>query len=116
MADRYPIEVKVCDTAQEVYRDADILAALTDSAVSVLDGAHIPTGAHIVAPGTGRIASPNGASFGAAVLACLKDSRGVNQQTTRSHAECFPWQTTSSVLLELLSGLSSVSRVATLTG
>jgi alpha-1,6-mannosyltransferase len=70
----------------------------------------------LVAPGTGRIASPNGASFGAAVLACLKDSRGVNQQTTRSHAECFPWQTTSSVLLELLSGLSSVSRVATLTG
>lgn len=54
MADRYPIEVKVCDTAQDVYRDADILAALTDSAVSVLDGAHIPKGAHIVAPGTGH--------------------------------------------------------------
>ena len=53
MADKYRLEVKVCDSADEIYRDADIVAALTDSAVSVIDGSRIENGAHIVAPGTG---------------------------------------------------------------
>ena len=53
MADKYKIEVKVCDAPEQIYRDADIVAALTDSAVSVLDGARLEKGAHIVAPGMG---------------------------------------------------------------
>lgn len=53
MAEKYRIEVKVCDSAEQIYGDADIVAALTDSAVSVLDGPRIEKGAHIVAPGHG---------------------------------------------------------------
>ena len=53
MAEKYGLEVKVCDSAEQIYRDADIVAALTDSAVSVIDGPRIEKGAHIVAPGTG---------------------------------------------------------------
>lgn len=53
MADKYGLEVKVCDRPDEIYRDADIVAALTDSAVSVIDGARLEKGTHIVAPGTG---------------------------------------------------------------
>ena len=53
MADKYRLEVKVCDSPDQIYRDADIIAALTDSAVSVIDGSRIEKGAHIVAPGTG---------------------------------------------------------------
>lgn len=53
MADKYGLEVKVCDSAEQIYRDADIVAALTDSAVSVIDGPRLEKGAHLVAPGTG---------------------------------------------------------------
>ena len=53
MAERYGIEVKVCDQPGEIYHDADIVAALTDSAVSVIDGQAIEKGTHLVAPGTG---------------------------------------------------------------
>src|SRR5262245_12449440 len=53
VADKHGLEVKVCDSPEQVYRDADIVAALTDSAVSVLDGPRIEKGAHIVAPGHG---------------------------------------------------------------
>jgi ornithine cyclodeaminase/alanine dehydrogenase-like protein (mu-crystallin family) len=53
MAEKFGLEVKVCDSPEQIYRDADIVAALTDSAVSVIDGARIEPGAHIVAPGTG---------------------------------------------------------------
>jgi ornithine cyclodeaminase/alanine dehydrogenase-like protein (mu-crystallin family) len=38
---------------EQIYRGADIVAALTDSAVSVIDGARIEKGAHLVAPGMG---------------------------------------------------------------
>lgn len=54
MAEKYGLEVKVCDRPEEIYRGADIVAALTDSAVAVLDGPLIEKGAHIVAPGTGH--------------------------------------------------------------
>lgn len=54
MTEKYRLEVKICDRPQEIYRDADIVAALTDSAVAVLDGPLIEKGAHIVAPGTGH--------------------------------------------------------------
>jgi alanine dehydrogenase len=48
MAAKYNIEVKVCDHPQDVYKGAQIVAALTDSAVPVLDGTLLEKGAHIV--------------------------------------------------------------------
>jgi ornithine cyclodeaminase/alanine dehydrogenase-like protein (mu-crystallin family) len=48
MAAKYNIEVKVCDAAEEIYKGAHIVAALTDSAVPVIDGALLEKGAHIV--------------------------------------------------------------------
>jgi len=44
----YGIEVDVCDAPEQVYRGAHIVAALTDSAVPVLDGACLEEGQHIV--------------------------------------------------------------------
>ncbi len=49
----YGIEVVVCDAPDQIYRGAHIVAALTDSAVPVLDGALIEKGAHIVNVGGG---------------------------------------------------------------
>jgi ornithine cyclodeaminase/alanine dehydrogenase-like protein (mu-crystallin family) len=47
--------VNVCDRPEEVYRGAQIVAALTDSAVEVTDGALLEKGAHIVVVGgTGK--------------------------------------------------------------
>jgi alanine dehydrogenase len=48
MAAKYNIEVKVCDAARDIYKGAHIVAALTDSAVPVIDGALLEKGAHIV--------------------------------------------------------------------
>ncbi len=48
MAAKYNIEVRVCDRPQDIYKGAQIVAALTDSAVPVLDGALLEKGAHIV--------------------------------------------------------------------
>jgi alanine dehydrogenase len=48
MAVRYNIEVEVCDRAEDIYKGAHIVAALTDSAVPVIDGALLEKGAHIV--------------------------------------------------------------------
>ena len=45
---RYNMEVEVCDAPEKVYRGAHIVAALTDSAVPVLDGACLEKGTHIV--------------------------------------------------------------------
>lgn len=42
------IEVVVCDAPEQVYRGAHIVAALTDSAVPVMDGACLEKGQHIV--------------------------------------------------------------------
>jgi alanine dehydrogenase len=50
---RYGIEVVVCEGADQVYRGAHIVAALTDSAVPVLNGSLIEKGAHIVNVGGG---------------------------------------------------------------
>src|SRR6201988_1158193 len=55
MAAKYNIEVKVCDKPEDVYKGAHILAALTDSAVEVTDGALLEKGTHIVVVGgTGK--------------------------------------------------------------
>ncbi len=44
----YGIEAKACDNPRDIYRGADIVAALTDSAVPVLDGEWIEPGTHVV--------------------------------------------------------------------
>jgi alanine dehydrogenase len=55
MAAKYNIEVEVCDRPQDIYKGAHIVAALTDSAVPVLDGTLLEKGAHIVnIGGTGK--------------------------------------------------------------
>ena len=51
MAAKYNIEVKVCDRPEDVYKGAHIVAALTDSAVEVTDGALLEKGTHIVVVG-----------------------------------------------------------------
>jgi ornithine cyclodeaminase/alanine dehydrogenase-like protein (mu-crystallin family) len=48
MARKYNIEVKVCDRPEDIYKGAHIVAALTDSAVPVLNGDLLEKGAHIV--------------------------------------------------------------------
>jgi ornithine cyclodeaminase/alanine dehydrogenase-like protein (mu-crystallin family) len=48
MARTYDIEVTACDRPEDIYRGAHIVAALTDSAVPVLDGALLEKGAHII--------------------------------------------------------------------
>ena len=53
MRAKYGIEVVVCDNPRDVYRGADIVAGVTDSAVPVLNGALIEKGAHVVNVGGG---------------------------------------------------------------
>ena len=48
MAATYNIEVEVYDRPEDVYKGADIVAGLTDSAVPVIDGTLLEKGAHIV--------------------------------------------------------------------
>ena len=48
MAQTYGIEVEVCSDPSQIYKGAHIVAALTDSAVPVIDGSRIEKGAHIV--------------------------------------------------------------------
>jgi alanine dehydrogenase len=56
MAAKYNIEVKVCDAPEDIYKGAHIVAALTDSAVPVLDGTLLEKGTHIVnIGGSGRL-------------------------------------------------------------
>lgn len=55
MAEAHGLEVSVCDRPEAVYRGADIVAAVTDSAVSVLDGQYIEPGTHVVNIGGGGI-------------------------------------------------------------
>jgi ornithine cyclodeaminase/alanine dehydrogenase-like protein (mu-crystallin family) len=55
MAARYNIEVKVCDRPEDIYKGAEIVAAVTDSASEVTDGSLLEKGAHIVVVGgTGK--------------------------------------------------------------
>lgn len=61
MRDDHGIEVAVCDSPEAVYRGADIIAAVTDSAVPVMDGACLEPGQHILNIGGGG--SPDNASL-----------------------------------------------------
>ena len=47
-AETYGIEAKACSRPEEIYEGADIVAACTDSAVTVLDGTRIEKGAHVI--------------------------------------------------------------------
>jgi alanine dehydrogenase len=51
--DKYKLEVVVCDKPEQVYKDADIIAALTDSAVPVIDPQLIKSGDHVINIGGG---------------------------------------------------------------
>jgi ornithine cyclodeaminase/alanine dehydrogenase-like protein (mu-crystallin family) len=53
MAAKHGIEVTVCEKPEEIYRGADIVAAVTDSAVPVLDGRHVEPGTHLINIGGG---------------------------------------------------------------
>ena len=48
MAATHGIEVKVCDRPEDIYKGAHIVAAVTDSAVPVLDGTRLEKGTHVV--------------------------------------------------------------------
>ncbi len=53
MAETYGIEAVACGAPEEIYRGADITAALTNSAASVVDAKLLEPGTHLVAPGGG---------------------------------------------------------------
>lgn len=53
MRERFGIEVAVCGNPRDIYRDADIVAGVTDSAVPVLNGEWLEPGTHIVNVGGG---------------------------------------------------------------
>lgn len=53
MAAKYGIETVACDRPEDIYRGADIVAAVTDSANSVVDAKALEKGTHLVAPGGG---------------------------------------------------------------
>ena len=67
--EKHGIEVRVCASADEIYRGAQIVAALTDSSVPVLDGAKLEPGTHIVNVGGGGL--PDEASL-ARIDRCLR--------------------------------------------
>jgi ornithine cyclodeaminase/alanine dehydrogenase-like protein (mu-crystallin family) len=62
--DIYGIEVKVCDKPEQVYQEADIVAALTDSAVPVLDHQLIEPGSHVINIGGGSYLGGGGTAGG----------------------------------------------------
>jgi ornithine cyclodeaminase/alanine dehydrogenase-like protein (mu-crystallin family) len=55
MRAKHGIEVQVCDAPEQVYRGAHIVAALTDSALPVMDGRYVEKGAHLVNIGGGGL-------------------------------------------------------------
>ena len=55
-AAKYNIEVELCDRPDDIYRGAHIVAALTDSAVPVVNGTLLEPGTHIInIGGSGRL-------------------------------------------------------------
>jgi ornithine cyclodeaminase/alanine dehydrogenase-like protein (mu-crystallin family) len=53
MRAKYGVEAVVCDNPRDVYRGADIIAGVTDSAVPVLNGEWVEKGCHVVNVGGG---------------------------------------------------------------
>jgi alanine dehydrogenase len=61
MAETYGIDVKVCGRPEDIYQGAQIVAAVTDSAIPVLDGTRLEKGTHIV--NIGGSGKPDAASL-----------------------------------------------------
>ena len=61
MAALHGVEVEVCDAPEKIYRGADIVATVTDSAVPVGDGRCLEPGTHLVNIGGGGL--PDAASL-----------------------------------------------------
>ncbi len=55
MRDRHGVDAVACERPEDVYRGADIVAALTDSTLPVLDGRHVEKGTHLVNIGGGGL-------------------------------------------------------------
>jgi len=55
MRDKHGIEVVACERPEDIYRGADIVAALTDSTKPVLEGRRLEKGAHLVNIGGGGL-------------------------------------------------------------
>ncbi len=55
MREKHGLEVVVCDNPRDIYKGADIVAGLTDSAVPVLTAEWIEPGTHVVNVGAGGI-------------------------------------------------------------
>lgn len=53
MRAKHGLDARACDSPDEVYRGADIVAAVTDSALPVLDGRLIEPGTHVINVGGG---------------------------------------------------------------
>lgn len=53
MRDRFGIDVAVCEKPEDIYKGADIVAALTDSAIPVLKGRLLEKGCHVISVGGG---------------------------------------------------------------
>ncbi|HZZ95043.1 MAG TPA: ornithine cyclodeaminase family protein [Usitatibacter sp.] len=53
MRERHGLDVRACASPEEAYRGADIVAAVTDSAVPVLDGTRLEPGTHVINVGGG---------------------------------------------------------------
>lgn len=53
MGQLHGIEAVACDAPEEIYRGAHVVAALTDSAVPVLDGRRLERGTHVINIGGG---------------------------------------------------------------
>src|SRR6185437_11686946 len=57
-AGEHGIEAVACERPDEVYRGADILAAVTDSTTPVLEGARLEAGTHVINVGGGGRLDP----------------------------------------------------------
>jgi alanine dehydrogenase len=75
MAARHEIEVEVCNSPEEIYRGADVVAALTDSAVPVLDGTLLERGTHIVNIGGGGRLDPESLKRATSICASVTHRR-----------------------------------------
>jgi len=58
MAERHRIEAIACERPEEVYRGADIVASVTNSAVPVLEAGRIEPGTHLINVGGGGTLDP----------------------------------------------------------
>jgi alpha-1,6-mannosyltransferase len=58
----------------------------------------------LVAPGTGAVASADGANFASAIVAVGATDRRIAELFTRAHACRFPWSATADALLDVMRG------------